>query len=327
MRRIRACVTGGNGFIGRHLIKELCENNFSVTILSRRTDTRFPEGVDIVQGDLTSDDCNLDGFLEACDVIFHCAGEIYDESKMKSLHVSGTQKLVDKTLETIKNSKKPIHWVQLSSVGVYGHERGKSSKERVVTEGSPLMPNGEYETTKAMSDDIIKGTVSQNGFTYTIVRPSNVIGEDMTNSSLKSLAGVIQKRAFFYIGEKGTISTYIHVNDVVKLLVTCAKENKAKGEIFNISNDCILEDVVNSIADSLQVKRPKLRLPESVIRTTEQVLSTCIKLPLTKQGIDVLTSRTTYPNKKLQEYLEFKPKVSIPAVIGNTVVNDLERRC
>lgn len=323
MDNIKACVTGGNGFIGRHLIEVLCEQGYAVTVLSRQETPDFPSNVRVVKGDLTSENCNLDLFLESCDVIFHCAGEIRDESKMKALHIDGTQKLVDMALAKIKETRQEIHWVQLSSVGVYGPIDGKPNEKRTVTEQSPIRPRGQYEVTKSVADDIVVKASVQSGFTYSIVRPSNVIGEGMPNSSLINLAKIIQKGFFAYIGEKGAVSTYVHVDDVINLLITCASDARAKGEIFNISNDCLLEDVVNSVADGVRIKRPKLSLPESLVRISQKIISKFIHLPLTEQGINVLTSRTVYPCTKLQKYLGYKPKVSVAKSIGNIIIKEL----
>jgi nucleoside-diphosphate-sugar epimerase len=227
-------------------------------------------------------------------------------------------------LAKIQETQRDIHWVQLSSVGVYGPVEGEPNKERTVTEQSPIKPRGNYEITKSVSDSIVTKASDRAGFTYSIVRPSNVIGEGMPNSSLKNLAKIIKKGFFTYIGQKGAISTYIHIDDVINLLVTCAEDVRTRGEVFNISNDCLLEDVVNSMAYELGTKRPKLSLPESLVRVSQKFISKLTDIPLSEQGINVLTSRTVYPHTKLQKCLGYKPKISIAKSIGNIVVKELK---
>jgi nucleoside-diphosphate-sugar epimerase len=326
MNNMKACVTGASGFIGRHLIRVLCEQGYTVAALSRKEQVDFPSEVRIIKGDLISESCELERFLESCDVLFHCAGEIRDDSKMAALHIDGTQNLVNVALTKIQETQRNIHWVQLSSVGVYGPVEGESNKDRTVTEQSPIKPRGHYEVTKAVSDGIVTKASERAGFTYSIVRPSNVIGEGMPNSSLKNLAKIIKKGFFTYIGKKGAISTYVHIDDVINLLVTCAEDVRARGEVFNISNDCLLEDVVNSVADEMGAKRPKLSLPESLVRVSQKFISKLTYIPLSEQGINVLTSRTIYPYTKLQKCLDYKPKISIAKSIGNIVVKELSEQ-
>jgi nucleoside-diphosphate-sugar epimerase len=302
---IKACVTGGNGFIGSHLIEVLCEQGYAVTVLSRQEKPDFPSNVRVVKGDLTSENCNLDLFLKSCDVIFHCAGEIRDESKMKGLHIDGTQKLVERALTIIKKTQQKIHWIQLSSVGVYGPVEGKPSQKRTVTEQSPVKPKGEYEITKAVSDEIVIEASLQSGFTYSIVRPSNVFGSGMFSSSLMSIANTVRKGIFFYIGHKETVATYVDVKDVIRLLVLCAEDLGAQNKVFNLSNDCQLIEVVRLMSERYEVKEPRHVLPEWMARLSYKATSRLLTLPITEVAINSLVSRSSYPNEKVERELNF----------------------
>ena len=78
MTGLNVCVTGANGFIGRRLIRSLAQQGHNITALSRKNNSVFSGRVNWIKGDLTSDDCPLEKFLDRCDVIFHCSGEVHD---------------------------------------------------------------------------------------------------------------------------------------------------------------------------------------------------------------------------------------------------------
>ena len=312
-------VTGGSGFIGRRLVDVLCRQGHSVKMLSRHNTLQVVPGAHVEKGDLATKDCPLDEFVEKCDVVFHCAGEIRNEGLMRSLHVDATQRLIEAVLNEASKTGRVIHWVQLSSVGAYGPPSGKANSDRVVTEETDNRPIGEYEITKTISDDLVVQACESGLMTYSIVRPSNVFGENMTNQSLRGLGNMIRKRMFFYIGKPGAIATYVHIDDVVEVLLRCGIDPRARGGVFNISNDCLLEEMVNGIAIALSVTPPRIRLPENFVRVAVALVTKIYSIPLTQKRINALISRTRYPCDKLESELDYKPKIYVPGSIGEAL--------
>ena len=133
-RVMRACVSGASGFIGARLVKKLISHGFSVRALTRNSNSIFPKGVEIFCADLASPTCNLKGFFYGCDIFFHCAGDIKNSMNMRALHVDGIQRLLKAFSDEIDLINRPMHWVQLSSVGVYGKSIDNPAKAREITE-------------------------------------------------------------------------------------------------------------------------------------------------------------------------------------------------
>lgn len=323
MDGMQACVTGANGFIGKSLVDALYRQGFTVKVLTRRSGGVFQDGIQVVRGDLASPDCPLARFLAGCDVLFHCAGEIRDVSAMQLLHVDGTQRLLQAALQESAQTGKKIHWVQLSSVGAYGPPQGTAPTDRTVTEDTPTRPVGEYEVTKTKADELVLQASEDGVMTYSIVRPSNVFGPKMSNQSLRGLIEMVQRGLFFYVGRHGAVATYVHVDDVVAALMKCAVEPKAKGRIYNLSSDCLLEDLIKHIASSLGVRLPWLRIPELLIRTAVGLVEGWVRIPLSQSRINALVSRTRYPADRIVSELGFNFSRPLPAAIEDFAKEDI----
>jgi len=314
---ITACVTGGAGFIGRILAENLLKSGVSTRLLTRRKAGR-KERYSYFEGDLTDENSSLKGLMDGVDVVFHCAGEVINDRLMRILHVDGTKHLLDEVRAQIEIAGKPLHWVQLSSVGTYGPPQGPARSQRVVDETTPQIPCGEYEVTKTIADELVREFAkSEPLFTYSILRPSNVIGPTMTNQSLRAMIKMVKKKLFFYIGSRSAIATYIHVNDVVDALMLCGIDPRAHGQIFNLSNDCELSEIVNAIAIASKLPVPNICIPEAPLRLIVRFLSMFITTPLTQERIDALVKRTHYSTEHIEKTLGFVPKYPIPASIAS----------
>jgi nucleoside-diphosphate-sugar epimerase len=298
-------VTGGSGLIGRKLVLKHLEVGNSVRVLTRSETSHIPDGAIRFVGDLTDSSFNSAEFLHDVVIVHNCAGELYDESRMHALHVDGTQRLLDAGLRESVRTGQKLHWVQLSSVGAYGPPQGCVTIDRTVTESTPTCPLGEYETTKTRADELVLQAGVSELITYSILRPSNVFGDSMVNRSLRGLIKMVKRGLFFYIGKPGAIATYVHVDDVVAAMMKCAFSPAARGQIYNLSADCRLEDLVNKMADLLYVHRPLLRIPEMPIRATVNILERWMDIPLSPSRIDALVKRTSYPADKLINELGF----------------------
>jgi len=308
----QACVSGGSGFVGKRLVEQLVREGFLVRVLTHNRKRSFPEGVEIFYTDLTSTTCNLKGFFSGCDVFFHCAGDIQNPMRMHALHVDGIERLLKAFCCEVDLTGHPIHWVQLSSIGVYGHSINNPAKVRKISELSRAHPFGEYEVTKTKADKLLLEAAKSSKFTFSILRPSNIVGLDMSNQSFRGLVENIIKRHFFYIGSFHSVSNYIHIDDVVSALLLCSRSSKATNQIFNLSNDCKLSDIVLSLSLDRKMKHKNLIVPEWLLRFVVSIIPSFFNFPLTQKRIDVLVSKTYYSNSKIQRLLKFLPKRSIP---------------
>jgi nucleoside-diphosphate-sugar epimerase len=296
-------ITGGTGFVGSGLVLRHLAMGDIVRLLSRQPKAKLGM-VEISvshQGDLINENFDPTAFVDGADVLYHCAGEIVSQPKMHLLHVLGTQKLIEAARGKIGK------WVQLSSVGAYGpqHDGG------VITEITTPNPIGVYEKTKLDSDKLVSKAIQENAFPGTILRPSNVFGESMNNQSIYHMISMIKNGLFFFIGKPGASANYIYVDNIVEGLIRCGEKSEGKGEIYNLSDYCTIEEFVSIISKNLDKPPPRLRFPGSVVGFATKVFEKIPGFPLTSSRVTALLNRSVYSIKKIEQELGYSHLVSI----------------
>jgi nucleoside-diphosphate-sugar epimerase len=156
-----ACVTGAMGMIGRRIVNRLLLDGFKVRALDIRPAFDDPN-IEPFQGDI-GDRQLLKSFLRDADLVFHCAAELWDETKMWDVNVSATEMLMD----LIENSSVE-YLCHLSSAGVVGRTNVKW-----VDEQTECNPQNTYERSKWAAEQLVARDIK--GCRIVIVRPTNVV--------------------------------------------------------------------------------------------------------------------------------------------------------
>lgn len=306
---LKLALSGATGFIARRLVAQLLAEGHELKALTRRSGCAgLPAGVTLVRGDVTGEDAALIELLDGADVFFHCAAELRDPARMEAVNVTGTERLLRLAAGRIGR------WVQLSSVGVYGHHGAGD-----ITEETPLAPENPYERSKAKADRLVAEGAARGGFEFSILRPSIVFGEEMPNQSLRQLAEAIRRGVFFFLGAPGASANYIHVENVVHALGLCARHSGAAGRVFNLSDYRSMEAFVETIAAAQGIATPTIRLPVWPVRLVARVAGSVPGNPLTVGRVDALTGRTRYPVDRICRELGYAHVLSMEDGVQRTM--------
>jgi nucleoside-diphosphate-sugar epimerase len=146
-------------------------------------------------------------------------------------------------------------------------------------------------------------------FSATVLRPSNIYGEDMPNQSLRCWIRMVKWGLFFFIGQPRAMTNYVHVDDVVRALHLCAQDKRAAGRIYNLSAGCTIEEFVQTMCRILGRGIPGMRIPENTARLLAKLGGGLPGFPLKPSRIDALTGRASYSSKRILSELNFKPAV------------------
>lgn len=302
-------ITGGTGFIGRRLAAKHVALGNEVRYLTRSADAVMLPGAIRHVGNLSGPSDELKRFARDVDVLYHCAAELNDASRMEETNVAGTRNLLRATQGEVGR------WVQLSSTGVYGLQR-----EGEVHEDSELRPGNAYERSKAAADALVLEAADRQALPCVLLRPTNVYGVGMRNRSLFQLIRMIDKGLFFFIGPAGATANYIHVENVVDALLACGQaELPRKGQAYIVSDHCSLETFIGIIADYLGRPVPGVRLPLPLASAIARLFGRIPGFPLKSSRVAALSGRTVYRTERIASELGFKNSITLEQGLGELV--------
>jgi nucleoside-diphosphate-sugar epimerase len=225
---MRILVTGGNGFVAGHLIRDLAGRHEVVALARGGPRDEVPEGVRWVEHDLTEPLAGA-GLPAEIDAVVHLAqSRHYKEFPERAddifgVNVQGTFRLLEYAREAGARS-----FVFTSTGGVYGY-----SYERFV-ETDPVSPLGFYLTSKYAAELLI---ANYKSFFHTIVlRLFFVYGPGQEGMLIPNLLGRVRRGETVTIeGPAGLRINPIYVSDAVRVFEPALALETS--EVFNVAGD------------------------------------------------------------------------------------------
>jgi UDP-glucose 4-epimerase len=208
---LRILVTGGSGFIGRHVVSDLSSAGARVRVLDLQP---HPDpGVDLVQGDMVEPDV-LDAALDGgVDGVVHLAAVT---SVLRSVEhpVLTYRTNVEATSMLLEGARHAgaTSLVFASTNAVTGPMRGPA-----ITEAEVLQPLTPYGATKAAGEMLMSAYTASYGLRCAVIRLTNVYGPGMQakDSIVARLMRAIRLgRTFEIYGDGRQVRDYVHAADV-----------------------------------------------------------------------------------------------------------------
>jgi UDP-glucuronate 4-epimerase len=271
-------VTGGAGFIGSHLIEELLENNYKVTIvdnfdpfyskdiklknISGVINSPYLKLIDLDILDLEALFTQLTGSYE---VIVHLAAKagvrpsIEDPIAYQDVNVKGTQNMLE--FARHKNIKQ---FVFASSSSVYGTNINFPWKESDVS----LKPISPYASTK-ISGELLGHVYSHLfGIRFIALRFFTVFGPRQRPDLAIHLFSkkILNNEAINFFGNGSTRRDYTYVADTIQGIVNAIQYTRTPYEVFNLGNHqtVSLSEMIQTLESVFNKKAIIKYLPEQM---------------------------------------------------------------
>jgi nucleoside-diphosphate-sugar epimerase len=170
-------LTGGAGFLGRHLLRELRAAGARVRALSRRAETDevlAALGAEPVRGDVT-DAASVRAALAGVDAVFHAAADTNTWSKRNAAqwatNVGGIENLL-----AAARAQGVAGFVHTSSVSAYSHLVHETLREDVRQRGGESWIN--YERSKHAAENAVRAS----GIPFLVFQPAHILGPGDTHN-------------------------------------------------------------------------------------------------------------------------------------------------
>ncbi|MGQ9586498.1 MAG: NAD-dependent epimerase/dehydratase family protein [Anaerolineae bacterium] len=316
-------VTGGAGFIGRHLVQKNLELGHEVTVFELPGAPGLAElarqGVRVVEGDIR----DAEAVQRACrgqDVIFHCAAVVTDWAPRRlfdEVNVGGMENVCRAAVEAGVS-----RLVEMSTNDVFGLREGV-----VIDETFPYQPWGEpYPDTKLQATEIAWKYYREHGLPVTMVYPCWAYGPgDRTFVPLTADA-IVKRELIFW--RKDVIVWPTYIANLVDLLILISEHEAAVGEGFLVHDGVsdTFQGFCDKIADSLGVPRITTHIPygaalaaATVMEWIWRLLRRRMRPLLTTYTVKNLGSRLQFPIAKAERLLGWKPPIAYEQGFAETM--------
>lgn len=262
---MKVFLTGGTGFIGGEVARQLRERGDEVACLVRNPEkgAKLRElGCEMVAGDL-SDERAIHKGMEGCDAVIHAAA-VYEvgipasqRPAMREANVGGTERVLSAALET-----KIPKVVYVSTVGVFGNTHGRIVDESYEHPAKEF--TSAYEETKWEAHQVAKRLIGE-GLPCVIVQPGGVYGPGDTSSVGQLLDQFLSgKMPLMPFPELGICLS--HVEDIATGILLALDKGKT-GEAYVISGPATtMKEAIGVVAEVTDRKPPRGAIPTPLMK-------------------------------------------------------------
>jgi UDP-glucose 4-epimerase len=310
---MKIAVTGGAGYIGSTLVKNLLDQHIevvSIDDLSRGSYNHLKNiGADekarLIQGDIRDTEV-LEKEFRGSDAIAHLAaipGLVLCRERPKeaiSVNIYGTHQVLEAA------RKLDIEKVVFcSSAAVYGKPNTIPVKEE-----HPLRPLNLYGVTKLAGEKLMEVYHENHGMETISLRFGNVYGVGLyTNYDTvvpKFIKQAMTGQALTVFGDGKSTRDFVHVEDIVQAITLALDVKGLGGEAYNVGGETI------SIGELAAL------ISKTVQRTTRKNPEVIHLPPRTGE-----TKEFSYNLEKIKTQLRYKPSWSIDRGVNQIIENTL----
>jgi len=262
-------VTGGTGFLGRHLVPTLCRAGYTLRVLTRTPD-RHPwlrdlPRVEIVAGDLR-DATLVTQAVQGSRRVIHAAGLFsmwHEAGDFDSTNVRGTENILQAA-----QAANVERMVYVSTIAVIG----KPMEGRIIDEQHPISPADPYQASKWQAEQVVLSHIRQ-GLPAVIVRPGAFYGP-MGDYAFNRLFFTDPMRGLIMQMDSGRYITFpVYIGDVAQGIRLAMAQGRI-GEIYNICGECLTHRAAfDIVVKEAGLRWPRLNIPGVIGLGFSQFLS------------------------------------------------------
>jgi UDP-glucose 4-epimerase len=248
----RVLVTGGAGFVGGRLVRNLVEQGARVTVLDDLFTGQaeiIPTSAQFVRGSVT-DEALVRELVADSSIVFHLAARNIIASTKNprddfETNIGGTLNVLLAARES-----RPDRVVYAGSTSVYGNPRSIP-----INEDDPVTMLSPYAVSKMGGEHYCSAFYENFGVRIAIVRYSNVygIGQRPDNPYCgvvsKFFASALAGEPLQIHGDGMQTRDFTYIDDAVDATLMAGIHPRAEGEVFNVGTG--IETNVNALAEAI----------------------------------------------------------------------------
>lgn len=305
-------ITGGTGFLGSHLIRQLVESGAkNLRVLTTSNNSLLEEtGIEIVKGSITNpEDVAL--AVKGVSSIYHLAGKVSrdedDSREMQEIHVKGTRLLCEAAKET---SVKSI--VMASTSGTIAvTENGDFIPDEENTPPLEIISRWSYYSSKFYQERAAMESFNGKGLRLVMLNPSLLLGPgDERLSSTKIILDFLSRK--IPTTPSGGLS-FVDARDAASAFITAMEKGKHGEKYLLGSVNWTFSKFFGRLERLTGVSAPLIKLPSKVAVVGSQIINSFYKnrnwaSPLQPKEIEMAEYFWYLDSSKAEHDLGFTPR-------------------
>jgi NAD dependent epimerase/dehydratase len=253
---VRVCVTGGEGFIGSHLVERLVREGASVRVLALYNpfgrygwlDPEVHPDVELLPGDVRDGERVFQA-IDGTEVVFHLAALIgipysyVAPTSYVQVNVEGTVNVAEACRRA--GVRRMVH---TSTSETYG-----TARTVPISEDHPMQPQSPYSASKIGADNMALSFHHAFELPVAIVRPFNTYGpRQSTRAVIPTILSQLHKGAReIKLGATSPTRDFTFVEDTAAGFLAVASCDRAVGEVVNLGSgqEISVGDLVKLLVD------------------------------------------------------------------------------
>ena len=258
---MKILLTGANGFVGSHILDQLCAADHRVRVLLRKSsrtgfiETRLP-GIEVRYGSLDDPESVVEA-VRGADGVIHCAGKTkaVRAAEYDAVNLQGTRNVV-RAVNIEKGTVK--HLIHISSLAA-NHPAGVGAPALETDAPGPV---SEYGRSKLRAEGLVRESCEAP---FTILRPAAVYGP--RDADFLPVFKAIRRHLMPLIGGGRMQLSLVYVGDVAAAALRCLGDPRAYGKTYHVASPepCATRDFLREIASVMNVRAVPVFIPFALL--------------------------------------------------------------
>jgi dihydroflavonol-4-reductase len=301
-----AFVTGGTGFVGLNMVKELMIRGWDVTALHRPSSDvkllkRFRPNIAV--GELSDPKSLLAAIPEGTDTVFHVAGNTNmwrgGNAQQTRDNVDGTRHVVEAAL-----AKRVRRLVVTSSISAYGPVDGEITEE---TPSLAANSSVNYQKTKWQAQELARAAIPK-GLEVVIMQPGAIMGAYDIGTWSRLFVMVRDGKL---PGVPPSLLTFTHVREVVGAHIAAADKGQNGGSYLLGGENKTMMELVKEISALVGKPMPEKETSMALLRVVAVLGDLASRFtgkepPITPEMASLMSRKVSTASAKAQRELGFR---------------------
>ena len=304
LRNKKVLVSGGAGFIGSEVVRQLSHLGSKIVVLDNYSSGRKKyldeiTNVTQIRGSITNRS-QVNDIIKKVDYVINLAAlpfipdSYYYPSEFFKVNTEGTINLVAASIKS-KNMKMFVH---ISTSEVYG-----SAKTVPMSEDHTTLPQSTYAASKLAGERAVFTLHKEHNIPVVIIRPFNCYGPRITQPYIipEIINQILHRKDTVKLGNVESYRDFTYVSDTARGMISALLNENAIGETINIGSNKSykIKDLVGIIA-RIVGKKIHIKIDKKRFRPFDVQKLIC-------------------DNRKAKKLLAWEPEISIGEGLTRTI--------